>query len=292
VFSRLRYGPHPSQWADLTVPDIADDRAGSGWPVVIFLHGGYWRDRHGADQGEPLIADLVAHGVAALNVEYRRVGADADHGGGGWPATFADVAAAVDALADRGLHRRGIDIATDRVVAVGHSAGGQLAAWLAARPRLPAGAPGTDPRVAISGYVSLGGVLDLARAAEERLDEGAVLELLGGSVQTAPEAYAWASPLERLPLGVPGVCLHSTDDERVPYAQSERFVSRAVRLGDDCQLISHQGSHFDDLDPASDVWQQGRDAALAMIGQGDAGAIRSPSALPGRTAVGVGSSDA
>ncbi|MBO0813221.1 MAG: alpha/beta hydrolase, partial [Microlunatus sp.] len=120
--THIRYGDHPSQWIDLGLPDSPDDRL----PVVIFIHGGYWRAGHGADQGKPLIMDLVSQDVAAVNVEYRRVGKDPVNGGGGWPATFLDIAAAVDCLADRD------DLDLGRVVAVGHSAGGQLAVWAAA----------------------------------------------------------------------------------------------------------------------------------------------------------------
>src|SRR5438128_11681154 len=101
-----------------------------------------------------LCLDLAAHGLAAWNLEYRRVGA-----GGGWPETFTDVAAGTDALSDLEL------LDSERVVAVGHSAGGHLAFWLAARPTLPADAPGAAPRVRIRAAVSQAGVLDLLLAA-------------------------------------------------------------------------------------------------------------------------------
>ncbi|WP_460809549.1 alpha/beta hydrolase [Microlunatus endophyticus] len=94
--TRIPYGDHPSQWIDLSTPESAT----APLPVVIFIHGGYWRQLHGADQGEPLIKDLVANGVAAVNVEYRRVGKSPVSGGGGWPATFLDIAAAIDSSPD------------------------------------------------------------------------------------------------------------------------------------------------------------------------------------------------
>lgn len=254
--TRISYGDHPSQWIDLSIPEAA---AGPP-PVVIFIHGGYWRDQHGADQGDPLIKDLVANGAAAANVEYRRVGKSRINGGGGWPATFLDIAAAIDALVDRS------DLDLDRVVALGHSAGGQLAAWAAARPGLPAGAPGSDPRLRLSGYVSLAGVLDLITGAQDRLDNGAVQNFLGGEPNQQPEAYELGSPINRLPIGVPGVCLHGTKDDRVPYEQTRTFVAAATRAGDDCRSVTLTGAgHFEFLDVGSPAWAAARSVTLALL---------------------------
>lgn len=260
--TRINYGDHPSQWIDLSLPDSFE----APLPVVIFIHGGYWREQHGADQGEPLIKDLVANGVAAVNVEYRRVGRSRTNGGGGWPATFLDIAAAIDSLPDRG------DLDLDRVVAVGHSAGGQLAAWAAARPGLPAGVPGAGPAVRLSGYVSLGGVLDLITGAQDRLDSGAVQRFLGGEPDKRPEAYELGSPINRLPIGVPGVCLHGTKDDRVPYEQTRTFVAAATRAGDDCRSFSLVGAgHFEYLDVTSTAWAAARSVTLSLVtGERDA----------------------
>lgn len=254
--TRISYGDHPSQWIDLSVPDSADGPL----PVAIFIHGGYWRDEHGADQGEPLIADLVANGVAAVNVEYRRAGRSRVHGGGGWPATFLDVAAAIDVLAERD------DLDHDRIVTVGHSAGAQLAVWAAARPGLPDGAPGSRPRICLSGYVSLAGVLDLITGARDRLDNGAVQNFLGGEPDRQPEAYELGSPINRLPTGVPGVCLHGTKDRRVPYEQTQTFVAAATRAGDDCRSFTLVGTgHFEYLDVTSSAWAAARSVTLSML---------------------------
>ena len=161
----------------------------------------------------------------AWNIEYRRVGRFG--GGGGWPATFADVAAAVDALADQG----GLDLS--RVLTCGHSAGGHLALWLAARGRLGGDAPGGAVRVPVRAAVSLAGVVDLRRAFELGLGGGAVENLLGGPPDAVPERYECASPFERLPLGVPQVLVHGLVDTVVPHSLSERYVARAVELGDE-----------------------------------------------------------
>ena len=152
--------------------------------VAVVVHGGFWRQAYGLELGRPLAADLAAAGWAAWNIEYRRVG-----GGGGWPATFDDVAAGLDALAGPGQHAAGGRLALDRVVAVGHSAGGQLAAWLAARPA-PAGrrARVRHPQVRLRGVVSQAGVLDLVDASANGVGRGAVEDLLGGRPDAVPGA--------------------------------------------------------------------------------------------------------
>ena len=254
--TRISYGDHPSQWIDLSLPDEA---AGT-FPVVIFIHGDFWQDQQTADQGEPLISDLVANSVAAVNVEYRRSGRSKANGGGGWPATFLDVAAAIDALAGHS------ELDLDRVVALGHSGGGQLAVWAAARPGLPAGAPGADPTVRLSGYVSLAGVLDLIAAAQDRVADGAIPRFLGGEPNKQPQGYELGSPINRLPIGVPGICLHGTKDNSVPYEQTQTFVAAATRAGDQCRSITLTGAgHFDYLDVTSAAWAATRSVALSLL---------------------------
>lgn len=242
---RRAYGSHPSQFGELTLPDT-EVRG-----VVVIVHGGFWRQAYGLELGRALARDLVVAGVAAWNVEYRRVG-----GGGGWPATFEDVAAAVDLLA-------GQDLPLERVVAVGHSAGGHLATWLAARPGLPSGAPGAAPAVRLRGVVSQAGVLDLVDAAERGVGGQAAPDLLGGRPADVPERYALASPIARLPLGVPVVCVHGTVDVNVPLRQSERFVAAA---GADAELVTLPGvDHMSVIDPTTAAWAACRDAALRLL---------------------------
>src|SRR6185437_307494 len=120
---RLAYGTDPNQFGDLWLPSGAGPH-----PVVVFLHGGYWRARYDISYTHPIAADLAARGIAVWNLEYRRVG----QSGGGWPGTFEDVARGFDALHDL-AQQHSLDLA--RVVVMGHSAGGHLAFWLAAGKR-------------------------------------------------------------------------------------------------------------------------------------------------------------
>jgi acetyl esterase/lipase len=215
--------------------------------VVVLLHGGFWRARYDRSSTVALAKDVVRRGWAAWNVEYRRVGQP----GGGWPGTLDDVAAAVDHLAPL-ADDEPLDLT--RVAAVGHSAGGHLAAWTAARAALPAGAPGADPAVRPVAAVCLAGVLDLRGAADEHLGDGAAVGFLGAHPEDAPERYGLASPIDRLPSGVPTRCVHGRLDDVVPPDQSARFVAAATAAGDDASLAPFDGDHFDVLDPGHESW--------------------------------------
>ncbi len=228
----MRYGAHPDQVANLQLP--AGD--GGPWACVVLLHGGFWRDRWDRTLMTPLARDLAGRGLAAWNVEYRRVGQD----GGGWPGTLDDIGAALDALADQ----EGVD--ASRVAAVGHSAGGHLALWLASR---------RDAPVRLRAAVALAGVCDLVSAAHARLGDGAVQAFLGGEPAAAPERYAAASPAALLPLGVPQLLVHGDADEIVPPSQSRSYADAALAAGDAVELVVLEGAdHFDVVDPGHAAW--------------------------------------
>jgi dipeptidyl aminopeptidase/acylaminoacyl peptidase len=189
-----------------------------------------------------LAGDLHRRGWATWNVEYRRLGAP----GGGWPGTLHDCAAAVGAL----LAVEGVD--HRRVVAVGHSAGGQLALWLAARS-------------GIGAVVALAAVSDLVSAARLDLGDGAAVELLGGTPEELPERYRQASPRALLPLGVPQLLIHGERDDRVPVAMSREHAAAAREAGDHVELVTLPGlAHPEVIDPESQAWQ----AAAAWLGTG------------------------
>jgi acetyl esterase/lipase len=231
----IRYGPDPSQHAELTRP------AGRARGVVVVIHGGFWRSRYDLSLGRPLAASLASHGWVAYNIEYRRVGS-----GGGWPGTFDDVAAAIDALAEVD------DLDTTTVVALGHSAGGHLAVWAAGRPKLT-GSPWAQPRVPVTAAISQAGVLDLGAAADADLGGGAVQDFMGGA---RDDRYRLADPAQVVPLDVPVRCIHGTGDDVVPLSQSTAYVERAVRAGADARVTEVDGDHFVLIDPASDAWSR------------------------------------
>lgn len=253
---RLPYNTGPHHFGDLRLPD------GPGpHPVVIGIHGGFWRARYDLGYYGHLCAALTARGVATWNIEYRRVGQP----GGGWPGTLEDVALATDYLRELApIHN--LDL--DRVVTLGHSAGGHLALWLAARPHIPTGSPlhNATPLL-LRGAVSLAGVCDLLRGWELNLGSGAVADFVGGSPDKLPERYASASPAALLPLGVQQVLMHGSNDDSVPLTLSEGYQAAAAAQGDDVRLITLAGiGHFEPVDPHSNVWPQVQDAVLELLG--------------------------
>ncbi|MGI8532087.1 MAG: alpha/beta hydrolase family protein [Geodermatophilaceae bacterium] len=228
---------HPVQVADLHLP-----RGGGPFPVAVVLHGGHWQARYGKLTTRLLAADLAHRGWAAWNVEYRRLGGGQ---GGGWPATFLDVAAAVDHLAF--LVDPRLDLM--RVVVVGHSSGGLPALWAAGRPGLPEAAPGADPRVCPRGVVALAPVTELTRAGR------AARELLGGTPVQVPDRFAQADPIGRVPLHVPTLLVHAADDTTIDVNNSRAYVVAARIAGDDATFIeATSGGHKGLLDPGSRVW--------------------------------------
>jgi dipeptidyl aminopeptidase/acylaminoacyl peptidase len=195
---------------------------------------------------EPLCRDLAASGWAAWNLEYRRLGLLA---GGGWPETFEDVAEGIDHLE----RLPGLDLGT--VAAVGHSAGGHLALWAAARERAA---------VRVTHVVCQAGIVDLREAARLRLSRDAAARLLGGSPERRPERYAAASPIERLPLGVPQLLVHGEEDAIVPVSMSLRYHDAALAAGDPVELVVLPATgHYEHLDPRSDAWAAAADWLLA-----------------------------
>jgi acetyl esterase/lipase len=245
---RHDYGPGRSHYGELYLPGEAVP--GRSAPVAVVIHGGFWRARYGRKLMRPLARDLAARGWAAWNIEYRRLGPVS---GGGWPTTFADVAAAIDHLAEI---RTDFPLDLERVVAIGHSAGGHLATWAAARPRLPEGAPGWNPRVRVTAAVSQAGVVDLRLAWDLQLSGGVVGDLLGGGPEEHATRYRLASPAELVPLGVPVLLMHGGRDDIVPPRVSAAFAEAARAAGDAVELVElPDEDHVGHIDPANPLWQ-------------------------------------
>jgi len=237
---RYYYGSQLPQFGDLRLP-----KGRGPYPVAIVIHGGAWGSSVSLHYIASLSAALTCAGVATWNIEYRRLG-----GGGGWPQTFQDVAAAADFLRDLAT-RFPLDLT--RVVATGHSAGGHLAPWLAARRNLRPGdtlyVP--DP-LPIRGVVPLAGPADLARfiQAVPRF-ESAVKQLLGGgSDAEIAQHMKEGSPAELLPLRVPQIFINGDHDPSVPIEVVQEYAAKARAKGDSVQVIPVAGGHFESVDPA------------------------------------------
>jgi acetyl esterase/lipase len=254
---RLPYGADPLQFGELRLA------GGPGpHPVAVVIHGGCWLAEYDLGYMAGLATALAAAGVTTWSVEYRRVGDE----GGGWPGTFADVAAAADHLRELGGAH---DLDLTRVVAVGHSAGGHLALWLAARHRLANADPLRGPApLQLTGVVALAGIPDLAAYAAPEGCGAAVAELLGGQPAEVPERLRRASPIELLPLGVRQTLIVGDGDTIVPEQQAGRYAERAVAAGDrvDVRTVSTAG-HFELVVPGSVAWETVRNAVLEIVGE-------------------------
>jgi acetyl esterase/lipase len=256
---KIPYGADASQFGDLHLPS-----GQARLPVVVVVHGGYWGASYGKELGTPLAKALAAQGFAAWNIEYRRIGI-----GGGWPGTFTDVAAAMDALSDKVNDAAGGRLDLSRVVVLGHSAGGHIAAWLSARHRLTAGQVGASPKVRPVAYVAQAGVLDLVSGFDKALGDGAVGRLMGGSPTEVAARYAVGSPYALLPYGIPGTLVHGLDDDVVPIEQSDHFAAQATRLGDKVTEVRLPGvDHFMLIDPSTQAWVACRDAVTGYLNRG------------------------
>jgi len=245
IVTRHIYGSDKFNFGDLYLPDTPGPH-----PIVPLLHGGFWRSAYDLTLMEKLAAYLARHGIAAWNIEYRRIG----NRGGGWPGTLQDVAQALDYLRTIATP---LNIDLLRVAPVGHSAGGHLALWLAGRSRLPrhSSLAITHTPLSISGAISLAGAVDLEHVWQLKLSKNAAGEFLGGSPTEVPERYAEASPAALLPLRVPQILIHGKKDGHVPLIVSQAYVRKAAKAGEIVKLIELPDTdHFAVIDPASKAW--------------------------------------
>ena len=232
----IAYGPAAQQFAELRLP------SGDGpFPVVVVIHGGCWVEYASAAYTARLAAALTEKGFATWNLEYRR----GHEEGGGWPGTFQDVGRGVDALRDAAA-KYPLDLG--RVVVMGHSAGGQLALWTAARWRMPLNSElHTDDPLRLQGALSLAGIIDMRVYLDRGLERCAAGELrvMGGDYRQYPERYAQVSPAELLPLGVPQCLIWGDHDEIVPEELFADYEQRAQSAGDLVHVVrmANAGHH-------------------------------------------------
>jgi acetyl esterase/lipase len=253
--ARLPYGPGQFQFGDLRLP-----KNGVGpYPVVIVIHGGFWRARFDLEFMGHFCQALTDLGFATWSIEYRRIGNE----GGGWPGTLQDAGKAADYLREIAPVYQ-LDLG--RVIAMGHSAGGHLALWLAGRPQIPAPDPMYNPNpLPLKGAISLAGVTNLRQGYELKLSNNVVASLMGGAPEQYPERYNGSSPYELLPFSTPQVLIHGTNDEEVPLILSQEYYKKATQAGDPVKLVPLPGAgHFELIDPKSKEWAVIVDHVLAL----------------------------
>jgi acetyl esterase/lipase len=251
----IAYGPAPPQKAELRLP-----KGPGPHPVVILVHGGCWQAQWGLDHVRSLAAALAAEGWAIWSLEYRRLGDP----GGDWPGPLEDVARGADHLREV-ASTHSLDL--DRVVAVGHSAGGQLALWLAGRHRLPRGSPlHVQSPLRLRGVVSLAGITDLRTGAAAGICGDAIRQLLGGVPSDLTDRLGLSSPIELVPLGVPVRLVCGARDSIVPMDQARAYEAAATKAGDTVAVdVVESVGHFELVNPSSAAWPAVRGAVRTLL---------------------------
>jgi acetyl esterase/lipase len=247
--ARLAYGPDANQFLDLRLPS-SKEKSQAPYPLVMNIHGGFWRAKYNLDHAGHLCAALTSRGLATANLEYRRVGND----GGAWPGTFSDIRSAYHFLVQNAQAHH---LNPKRIVVMGHSAGGQLALCLAAHE------PG------LTRAVSLAGVVDLQRTYQLHLSNDAVVEFLRGTPTEVPDHYREADPME---LSIPQAhqwLVHGSADDDVPPTFSRDYVAakqqRSGKEKEDVHLLEIPGaSHMDLIDPGTQAWKQIEEKVLQL----------------------------
>lgn len=255
----VSYGSDPYQKVDVWLP-----RGAGKHPVVLMVHGGCWQTSIADRTLMNWIADdLRGRGIAVWNIDYRGV----DRPGGGYPGTFADAAAAADALATNAAPYR---LDTRRIVAVGHSAGGHLALWLAGRPRLPENSPLRTARpLKIAHVVSLGGLPDLeatAASPDNGCGTDVVARLTGPKAAKRADVFADTSVPRLLPIGVSQDLVNGENDRIIPMRLGTGYAEQATNAGDKVELhrIPATG-HVELIAPESAAWVKARSLIEAAL---------------------------
>ena len=202
-------------------------------PLVVLLHGGFWRPDYDREHVRPLGAALSDLGWPVVSLEYRREPGDPD-------LTTADVRTALDALPDL------VDVHAGYVL-MGHSAGGQLALWAAA----------TLNPVRLRGVIALAPIADLLMADRFGLDHGAVQDFIGSGVRNDLDPVHLPAPI------APVTLIHGVDDSLVPLSISESYftahpTARFNRV-DDC-------AHYELIDPLTDPWHEVTAELTRLVG--------------------------
>ena len=255
---RIPYGKDPLQFGDLRLPKTPGRH-----PVAIVIHGGCWKSRWDLQTTAALSSALTNAGMATWNIEYRRI----DNPGGGWTGTFEDVANAVDYVSALG---KSYPLDLKRVIVIGHSSGGHLATWVAARHRLPRQSPlFSKVPLQVKGVLNLAGPADLEQFLPLQnmvCSDAVITKLIGGTPSEMPQRYKEASPVNLLPIGVKQVLIIGAQDKAVPPETGKKYEEDAKKKGDDVRLIViENAAHFEVIAPGSIAWPKVEEMALSLL---------------------------
>lgn len=253
---RIPYGDDPLQFGELQMPEGAGPH-----PVIVFIHGGCWLAKYDITDSRPLATAMKESGFAVWNLEYRRVG----NPGGGYPGTLVDIGAGADHL--RVLAQtHPLDLS--RIVLMGHSAGGHLALWTAARRRIPVEHTLHQPDpIPVNGVVALAPASDLALLHEGKQCDHVADKLLGGSPSEVPERYRFADTAQMAPIGVPQILI--LGDHDTVWTPVGRAYLESARAAGDTQITpvaARESGHFEMIDPSTSTFSLVLEAARSVAG--------------------------
>jgi acetyl esterase/lipase len=242
--ARIPYGADPNQFGEIRVP-----KSKGPFPLVMNIHGGFWRAQYDLTHAGHLCAALTAKGLATWNVEYRRVG----NPGGGWPGTFEDIRNAYRFVPEL-VTRYNLNPA--KLLVMGHSAGGELSLCLAAHES------------SLQRVISLAGVLNLQQAWELHLSNDAVVAFLGGKPSEVPDHYREADPMQiSIPHSTAQWLIHGAADDIVPSYFSRNYAEKKKPQGENVHYLEiSTAGHFDLIDPRSAAWPRVQDTVLHELG--------------------------
>ncbi|GAA0462756.1 alpha/beta hydrolase [Alkalibacillus silvisoli] len=245
---KLFYGENQSQFGVLRLPESEKPSA-----VIVIIHGGFWQAKFNLEENNPIAEDLTQKGYATWNIEYRRLGEI----GGGWTGTFNDVINAINHLTNI---KETYHLDLSNVIIIGHSAGGHLALWLAARTvHKSLDYMFNELVVPIQKVISLAGVTDLKKMWQIHEAKGLkspVSELMGGTPNEVPERYNIASPIELLPINVKQILVHGEEDKHVPPELSENYYLKVIEQNKHVNLVTLPDTeHFKIIEPTSRAWE-------------------------------------
>jgi acetyl esterase/lipase len=259
----IDYGTDQTQKVDVWLPK---GKTKGPFPVVVMVHGGCWTtDIADRSLMNWIADDLRNAGVAVWNIDYRGV----DRTDGGYPGTFADAAKAADQLA---ANAKKFNLDTRRVLAIGHSAGGHLALWLAARTKLPASSVLHTARpLRVRHVISLGGLPDL-EATATNADNGCgtevVAKLVGAPTPQHPDVYADTSVPRLLPLGVKQDLINGREDRIIPAVMAIDYIAKARAAGDTAALHTIPATgHVELIAPETPAWAEAKRLILSYFGK-------------------------
>ncbi len=216
----LSYGEHLDQ-----VADFRQGQHGAQRPLILLVHGGFWKPEYDRAHAQAMSAALAQAGWSVLTLEYRRIPGQPQ-------ATLADMATALETLPGLVAPHNG------QLLLVGHSAGGHLVLWAAATLGLPG----------LRGVVALAPAANLSLAHELNLGDGAVKRFLG----SAPELYSPTLDPMHLPAPRAAVTIvQGLDDEVMPPAVAQSFGAAFPKT----RLVAVPGAgHFSLIDPQQAAW--------------------------------------